>query len=111
MSDNAEQSVEVRWPIDATQNPQTVNQFVFMEGPPLMGDQPDDLMYMVAGNFVPPVSFQPDDLRRAIEATGGHLTVQPVASLCMTVGRAREMYMALGEHLAKRDARQATPHQ
>lgn len=94
------QPIKVRWPDDAAASPDFVNQFVIMNGSPVvMRDALVDegVIYLLLGHVVPPLIFDQEDADRV--QLRGEAIARPRASLMMGRTRAIEFWTILGRNL------------
>lgn len=97
--------VPIGWPTWTTQNAQPANQFLLMPGPPL-ADGSTDGVYMVVGNFIPPIALNESDMQRVLAESNGTLQVTALGTFYMSDGRLRELHAAISRHLEAAEGRE-----
>lgn len=89
--------VQLEWPADSTREAAVVTHAA------VLWDGEDSLqgVYLLLGHLAPPVWTTPEEAERNLTASGGRLPVDLRGAFFMTRTRAKELWMALGQHLEK----------
>jgi hypothetical protein len=89
--------VKVVWPADATRDAAVVTHAA------ILWDGEDSLqgVYLLLGHLAPPMWESPEDAERQLAESDSRVPIDMRGAFFMTRARAKELWIALGQHLEK----------